>query len=63
MSKFYVGSNKSVCKTIVPLKPDQKYMTTYNLQANAIIEQVHKVVNNILRSFNLENNHENIEEE
>jgi hypothetical protein len=38
--------------------------TTYHPQANAIIEQVHKVVNDMLRSFALENksNHENLEE-
>lgn len=32
-------------------------------QANAIIERVHKVVNDMLRSFDLENNHENLEEQ
>jgi hypothetical protein len=35
----------------------------HNPQANAIIEQVHKVVNDMLRSFELENNHENLEED
>jgi hypothetical protein len=34
-----------------------------NPQANAIIEQVDKVVNDMLRSFDLENNHENLEEQ
>jgi hypothetical protein len=38
-----------------------KPTTSHNPQANAIIEQVHKVVNDMLRSFDLENNHENIE--
>jgi hypothetical protein len=32
-------------------------------QANAIIERLHKVVNDMLRSFDLENNNENIEED
>jgi transposase InsO family protein len=31
-----------------------KATTSHNSQANAIIEQVHKVVNNMLRSFDLE---------
>jgi hypothetical protein len=44
-------------------KPNQLQLTTYHPQANAIIEQVHKVVNDMLRSFDLENNHENIEEQ
>jgi hypothetical protein len=38
-----------------------KPTTSHNPQANAIIERVHKVVNDMLRSFNLENNHENLE--
>jgi hypothetical protein len=40
-------------------------VTTINIQANAIIERVHKVVNDMLRSFVLknENNHENLEEQ
>jgi hypothetical protein len=45
------------------LKPNQLQITTTHPQANAIIEQVHKVVNDMLRSFALENNHENIEED
>jgi hypothetical protein len=45
------------------LKPNQLQVTTYHTQANAIIERVLKVVvvNDMLRSFDLENNHENIE--
>jgi hypothetical protein len=35
----------------------------YNPQANSIIERVYKVVNDMLRSFDLENNHENLEEQ
>jgi transposase InsO family protein len=38
-----------------------KPTTSHNPQANAIIEQVHKVVNDTLRSFDLEN--ENLEED
>jgi hypothetical protein len=45
------------------LKPNQLQVTTYHPQANAIIEGVHKVVNDILRSFDLENNQENLEED
>jgi hypothetical protein len=45
------------------LKPNQLQVTTNIKQANAIIERVHKVVNDILRSFDLENNHENLEEQ
>jgi hypothetical protein len=47
------------------LKPNQLQVTTTNPQANAIIERVHKVVNDMLTSFDLENdsNHENLEEQ
>jgi hypothetical protein len=47
------------------LKPNQLQVTTSRPQANAIIERVHKVVNDMLRSFDLENgnNHENLEEQ
>jgi hypothetical protein len=44
------------------LKPNQIQVTTYHPQANAIIERVHNVVNDMLRSFDLENN-ENLEEQ
>jgi hypothetical protein len=54
-------SNK--CVTIMALKPIQLQVTTYHPQANAIIERVHKVINDMLRSFDLENNHENLEEQ
>jgi hypothetical protein len=42
----------------------QLYVTTIHAQANAIIEQVHKVINNMQRLFDLENkiNHENLED-
>jgi hypothetical protein len=55
-----VSSNK--CVTIIALKPNQLQVTTNITQANAIIERVHKVLYDILRSFDLENNHENTEE-
>jgi hypothetical protein len=54
-----VSSNK--CVTIMALKPYQLQFTAYHPQENAIIERVHKVVNDMLRSFDLENNHENLE--
>jgi transposase InsO family protein len=42
-----------------------KPTTSHNPQANAIIERVHKVVNDMLRSFDLENedNNENLEQQ
>jgi hypothetical protein len=51
--------------TIMALNPNQLQVTTTHPQANAIIERVHKVVNDMLRSFDLENkrNHENLEEQ
>jgi hypothetical protein len=45
------------------LKPNQLQVTTNITQANAIIERVHKVFNDMLRSFDLENNHENLEQQ
>jgi transposase InsO family protein len=39
-----------------------KPTTGHNPQANAIIERVQKVVNDMLRSFDLENNHEKLDE-
>jgi hypothetical protein len=45
------------------LKSNQLQVTTIHAQANAIIVRVHKVVNDILRSFDLENNYENLEED
>jgi hypothetical protein len=56
-----VSSNK--CVTIMALKPNQLQVMIINPQANAIIDRVHKVVNDMLRSFDLENNHENLEEQ
>jgi hypothetical protein len=56
-----VSSKK--CVTIMALKPNQLQVTTYQPQANAIIARVHKVVNDMHRSFDLENNHENLEEQ
>jgi hypothetical protein len=59
---------KQMCEmTIMALKPNQLQVTTISTQANAIIERegVHKVINDMLRSFDLENenNHENLEEQ
>jgi hypothetical protein len=64
-SNSKVSSNKCDKKTIMALKPSQLQVTTINAQANEIIEPVHKVVNDMLRSFDLENenNHENLEEQ
>jgi hypothetical protein len=45
------------------LKANQLQVTTISIQANAIIERVHKVVNDMLRSFDLENNNENLEQQ
>jgi hypothetical protein len=43
------------------LKPNQLQVITHNPQANAIIERVQKVFHDMLRSFDLEKNHENLE--
>jgi hypothetical protein len=58
-----VISNKCILKTIEKLKPNRLKVTANNPQANAIIERVHKVVNDMLTSFDLEdeNNHNNLE--
>jgi hypothetical protein len=56
-----VSSNKSLCMTIMALKPKQLQVTTYHPQSK--IERIHKLVNVMLRSFDLENNHENLEEQ
>jgi hypothetical protein len=58
-----VTSYECVCKTIMALKPNRLQVTTYHPQANAIIERVHKVINKMIRSFDLENesNRENLE--
>jgi hypothetical protein len=53
--KFKLMCNKNGIKT--------KPTTSHNPQANAIVERVHKVFNDMLRSFDLENNHENLEEQ
>jgi hypothetical protein len=59
------NSNESLskCVTIMAFKSNQLQVTTSRPQANAIIELVHKVSNDMLRSFDLENNHENLEEQ
>jgi hypothetical protein len=58
---LYVISNR--CVTSIALKPNQLQVTTHKAKANAIIERVHKIVNDMLKSFDLENNHENLEEQ
>jgi hypothetical protein len=45
------------------LKANQLQVTKYYSPANALIKRVHKVINGMLRSFELENNHENLEEQ
>jgi hypothetical protein len=45
------------------LKPNQLQVTTINPQANSIIERVYKVINDMLRSFDFQNNHENLDEQ
>jgi hypothetical protein len=57
---------KQMCDiTIMALKPKQLQVTTYHPQANAIIERFTKLctINDMLRSFDLENDHENLEEQ
>jgi hypothetical protein len=55
--------NSTKCVIIMALKPNQLQVTTIHAQVNTIIERLHKVVNDILRSFYLENNHQNLEEQ
>jgi hypothetical protein len=47
------------------LKQNQLHITTYHPKANAIFRMYTKLctVNDMFRSFDLENNHENLEEE
>jgi transposase InsO family protein len=71
-SQFIVFDNVTMCKLKREFKQmcmqdnygiNAKPTTSHNPQANAIIERAHKVVNDMLRSFDLENNHENLEEQ
>jgi hypothetical protein len=50
---------------ITVLNPNQLQVTANHPQANGIIKQLHKVavVNSMLKSFDLENNHEHLEQE
>jgi hypothetical protein len=50
------------CGTIMVLNPNQLQYKTKHPQENAIIERGQKVVNDMLRLFDLENNHEILEE-
>jgi hypothetical protein len=54
-----VSSKK--CVKIMALKPHKLQVTIHKQMQ--IIDRVHKVVNDMLRSFDLENNHENLEEQ
>jgi hypothetical protein len=45
------------------LKPNQLQVTATHLQENAIIERVYKDVNYMLRSFDLNKNHKNLEKQ
>jgi hypothetical protein len=45
------------------LKQNQLLIATVHAKTAAIIERLYKVVNDMFRSFDLENNHENLEEE
>jgi hypothetical protein len=54
--------SSSKCVTIMALNPNQLQVTTNITKANAILERVHKFVNDMLRFFDSENNHENLEE-
>jgi hypothetical protein len=58
-----VSSKICFNKTIMALKPNKLQVISNITQANAIIERVHKVDNDMLRSFDMEINHENIEED
>jgi hypothetical protein len=57
--------SSSKCVTIMALKPNQRQVIFHTIQANAIIERVHKVIIDMLISFDLENeqDHENLEEQ
>jgi hypothetical protein len=44
------------------LKPNQQQGKNCHLLVNVIIERVYKVLNGMHRSFDLENNHENLDE-
>jgi hypothetical protein len=56
-----VSSNKCVCKQLW-LKPNQLQVTTITPKSNAVNEQAHNFDNDIFRSFDLENNNENLKE-
>jgi hypothetical protein len=61
-----MSSNKCVYKTIMTLKPNQLQVTTgrsKNKKMQSLIgySKLH-TINEMLRSFDLENNHENLEE-
>jgi hypothetical protein len=43
------------------LKPKPLKVTTQNQKAKVIIQQLHKFINNMIRSFDLEINYENLQ--
>jgi hypothetical protein len=55
-----VSSNKCECQAIMTSNPNHLQIKTYLPQENAIIERVLIVDNDMLRSFDLENYHENL---
>jgi hypothetical protein len=57
--------NSNKCVTIMAFKTNKLQVTTIHAQTNASIEQIHKsvILNDMLKSFDLENNHQNIEEQ
>jgi hypothetical protein len=58
---YNVSSNK--CVTIMALKPNQLQVTTHK-QMQSLSEYTKLcAVNDMLRSFDLENNHENLEQQ
>jgi hypothetical protein len=59
MGKFKREFKQMCDNYVIKAKPT----TSHNPQATAIIERVHNIVNDMLRSFDLENSHENLEEE
>jgi hypothetical protein len=56
-AKFKSEFKQNKCVSIMALKTNHLQVTTIISQANAITERVQKVVNDMLRSFDLENNH------
>jgi hypothetical protein len=62
VDEFKREFKKCVCKMIIELKSNQRQFTIYNPRANAIVERVHKVIDTMIRSFDMEHNHKNLKE-